>query len=166
MGLYDGKSKANLRLPEFRFDFDWKKFKVPALGLAALLIVFFFIFSIATIVAPKALDARLDPNPLDLTLLSGEKVSYLTVSVSNVTDSTAKNVLVSVETEAADSITIFPREQNIATLGKGENRTLELFAVGPNPNGQVYTGTYIITIKTTINGQDFLKQVALQLKAA
>jgi len=162
MGLYDKRTKVNLRLPEFRFDFEWKKFKRPAIGLAAALIVLFFALSIALMVQPKALEASLDPNPLDL---AKDFDSYLTVTVNNITDSTASNVTVSVETEASDAIVIFPQSREIQTLGKGETRTLSPFAVSPNNETAVYSGTYILTIKTTINGQAFEKQVALVLKA-
>ncbi len=162
MGLYDGKSRVHVSLPEFKFDFEWRKLKYPALGLAALLVVLFFAFSIALLVQPKAIEASLSPNPLDL---AKEQDSFLTVTINNVTDSTASNIVVSVETSDQHSILIFPKSQEIATLGKGETRTLLPFAVSPNPVYTVYSGTYILTIKTAINGQTFSKQVALQLKA-
>jgi hypothetical protein len=162
MGLYDKSNKINIRLPEFKFDFDWRKFKYPAIGLAALLVVLFFAFSIAVMLQPKALEASLQPNPLDL---AKDFDTYLTVTVNNVTDATASNVVVSVETEASDAISIFPKSRTIQTLGKGETRTLSPFAISPNTATEVYSGTYILTIRTAINGQNFEKQVALVLKA-
>lgn len=162
MGLYDKRNKISLKMPEFRFSFQWKKFKKPAIGLAAVLIVAFFALSIAVMLQPQAIEASLAPNPLDL---ARDYDSFLTVTVNNVTDATASNVVVTVETEASDAITIFPQTRGIATLGKGESRTLSDFVVSPNTAKQVYSGTYIITIRTEINGLKAEKQVALQLKA-
>jgi len=162
MGLYDGRPKVNLKVPEFRFNFEWKRAKKPAIGLAALMIFVFFVLSIALLVQPKALEASLEPNPLNL---AKDYDSYLTVTVNNVSNETAFNVIVSVETEASDAITIFPKERVILTLGKGETRILSPFVVSPNTAGNVYSGTYYLTIKTVINGQTFEKQVAMQLNA-
>ena len=61
MGLYDGKLRPSIA---FKFDFDWRKLKYPALGFAALLVVLFFAFSIALLLQPKAIEARLESNPL------------------------------------------------------------------------------------------------------
>ena len=159
MGLYDGGKKINFN---FKFDFDWKKFKVPLMGLGAAIVFLAFVLIVFLAVQPKPLEAGLSPNPLDLTT---DLDSFLTITVNNVTDSTASNVVVSVETEASDSITIFPKSRTIPTLGKGETRTLSPFAVSPNPSSEIFTGTYILTIRTVINGQLFEKQVLLDLKA-
>ncbi|MCK4883441.1 MAG: hypothetical protein KAS30_01090, partial [Candidatus Diapherotrites archaeon] len=104
----------------------------------------------------------LEPNPLDL---KNNMTSFLTVSVNNITAATAENVVVSVETEASDAISIFPVTRKIITLGKGENRTLSPFAISPNSGNPVYNGTYFLTISTVINGQAFSEQVAFELKA-
>jgi len=159
MGLYDGKFKPSIA---FKLDFDWRKLKVPALGFAALLVVLFFAFSIAVMVMPRALSSTISPNPLNL---SSDLDSFLTVKVNNVTDATAASIIVSVEASDQHSIDIFPKSQEIQTLGKGENRTLSPFVVSPNPGYNVYSGTYILTIKTEINGQQFSEQVALEIKA-
>jgi len=159
MGLYDGSKKLDLN---FRFDFEWKKLKAPLLGIGAALVLIVFVLAIFLAVQPRALEAKLSSNPLDL---AKENNSFLTVTVNNVTDATASNVVVFVETEASDAITIFPNSREIQTLGKGETRTLSPFSVRPNPASQVYSGTYIITIRTAINGQAFETQVALELRA-
>jgi len=121
------------------------------------------VFLLMIAVAPKPLEAKLEPNPLDVAL-DREKVSYLTITVNNVTPSTASNVSVSVATEASDAIHISPTSRTIPTLGRGESRTLNPFAISPKPGAEVYTGTYILTIKTVINGQIFEKQVQLDLE--
>ncbi len=159
MGLYDGKRNLNLN---FKFDFDWRKMKLPLLSLGTIVVLFVFAVLIFLMVQPKPILASLDPNPLNL---ANEMDSYLTVSINNVSCATASNVIVTVETEASDAITIFPKEREIPTLGKGENRTLSPFVVSPNPVGIVYSGTYNITIKTVINGQAFEEKVSLELKA-
>jgi len=159
MGLYDGSRNANLN---FKFNFDWKKMKVPLMGLGSAVVFLIVVFAIFLAVQPKPLEANLSPNPLDM---AKDFDSYLTITVNNVTDATASNVVVFVETEASDSITIFPQSRAIQTLGVGETRTLSPFLVSPNPSAEVYTGTYILKIKTTINGQAFEKEVRLELKA-
>jgi len=161
MGLYDSRKKVNLKLPEVRFDFDWKRYKVPALGLAALLVVLFFVFSIALMVQPKTLESRLEPNPLDL---ASEQNSFLTVTVKNLSGKVASNVVVSVEADAPDAIDVFPSSRVIPTLD--DRRELTPFVVRPKPGSTVYSGTYILNIRTSVNGQDFEQQVALELKAA
>ncbi len=162
MGLYDGNRGVSLKMPQFKFAFEWKKFKWPAIGLATVLIIAFFALSIALMVQPKALEASLNPNPLDL---AKGFDSYLTVTVNNVTEATANDVVVLVETVASDAITIYPRMREIPTLGKGETRTLKPFVISPNASEEVYSGTYFITIRAVINGQPFEKQVALELRA-
>ncbi len=161
MGLYDGKSGPNLN---FKFDFDWKKMKYPVLGVLAAAALLAMVLLIMLAVAPKPLDAFLEPNPLDISL-GREKVSYLTVTVNNVTAETANDVVVLVETEASDAIHISPKSRNIPTLGRAESRTLSPFAVSPMPGSEVYTGTYFFKVSAEINGQAFEKQVALELKA-
>jgi len=112
-----------------------------------------------------AISATLNPNPLDLTK-EQVGVSYLTVVLNNTTGATAKNVVVTVETEASDAIVIFPRSVTIETLGKGEMRKLEdAFVISPNPEKKAVSGKYVITITTEINGQSFSEQVMLELKA-
>ena len=160
MGLYDGKSGHALN---FKFAFEWKKFKWPVVGIAAAI----FVFAIAVLLVlpalqPRAIEAALEPNPLDI---KGGMTSYLTVTIRNVTDATASNVSVSVKTVASDAITIFPPTKAIATLGKGEKRTLSPFAISPNPASPIYSGTYFLTVSTEINGKQFSEQVALELKA-
>lgn len=161
MGLYDG-NKLNLRLPEFNFDFEWRKLKWPVLGIAAAVLVAVIAFSIFLAVQPKPLEASLSPNPLNL---AKGFDSYLTITVNNTTEATASNVLILVETEASDAITIFPRTRTIPTLGKGETRTLKPFAISPNPTSEIYSGTYILTVTTVINGQSFTQKVNLQVEA-
>ena len=160
MGLYDGKSG---HVVNFKFAFEWKKFRWPVVGIAAAI----FVFAVAALLVlpalqPRAIEARLEPNPLDF---KDGRTSYLTVTIRNVTDATANDVVVSVKTVASDAITIFPATRAIATLGKGENRTLSPFAISPNSASPVYSGTYFITISTEINGKAFEEQVALELKA-
>ena len=159
MGLYDGKRNVNLN---FKFNFDWRRMKMPLLGLGAIVVVFIFAIAIFLAVQPKPIVAVLEPNPLNL---ANDMDSFLTVTINNVSEVTASNVVVSVETEASDSIAIFPRQREIPTLGKGENRTLSPFVVSPNPASKVYSGTYILTIKTVINGKAFEEKVSLELKA-
>ncbi|MBN2067435.1 MAG: hypothetical protein JW744_03135 [Candidatus Diapherotrites archaeon] len=161
MGLYDSAKGLNLN---FKFAFSWKKAKYPVLGIAAAIIAIALVFLVVLpALQPKPIEAVLNPNPLDL---ARERNSFLTVKLNNVTGETARNIVVEVETEASDAITIFPKSKTISTLGKGETRVLEdAFVVSPNPASQAYTGTYIITIKTSINGLDAEKQVSLELKA-
>lgn len=161
MGLYDGHKKVNLRLPEVRFDFDWKRYKVPALGLAALLVILFFVFSVAMMVQPKALESRLEPNPLDL---GKEQNAYLTVAVKNLSGELASDVVVSVEAESSDAVDVFPGSRTIPTLD--DRRELTPFVIRPNPDSMVYSGTYILNVRASINGRDYEQQVALELKAA
>ena len=159
MSNYNRK-KTSLK---FNFDFDWNKVKHPVLGIAAVIFVITVtLLLILPALEPKAIASELAPNPLDL---KDGRTSFLTVSINNVTGETSSNVIVSVETEASDAISIFPATREIPTLGKGENRTLSPFAVSPNPASRVYSGTYFLTISTTINGQAFSEQVALELKA-
>jgi hypothetical protein len=160
MGLYDGKPNLNLG---FGFGFDWKKFKWPVVGVAAAI----FVFAVAVLLVLPALQPRvigvvLEPNPLDL---KDGMDTYLTVTIRNVTDATASNVVVSVKTIASDAITIFPATRVIPTLEKNGVRTLSPFAISPNPASPVYSGTYFITISTEINGKSFSEQVALELEA-
>ena len=159
MSMYNRKGSGL----KFNFGFDWNKVKYPVLGLAAVIFVIAITFLlILPALEPKAITVSLEPNPLDL---KNDMTSYLDVSVNNVTGETAENVIVSVETEASDAISIFPATREIITLGKGENRTLSPFAISPNPGNPVYTGTYFLTISTVINGQAFSEQIALELKA-
>lgn len=160
MGLYDGKSGHALN---FKFGFEWKKFKWPVVGIAAAI----FVFAIAVLLVlsalqPRAIDARLEPNPLDL---KDGMTTYLTVTIRNVTDATASDVVVSVKTVASDAITIFPATRVIPTLEKNGVRTLSPFAISPNSAAPVYSGTYFITVSTEINGKAFEEQVALELEA-
>jgi hypothetical protein len=159
MGLYDGKRNVNLNL---KFDFDWRRMKLPLISLATIVVLFVFAVAIFLAVQPKPIAASLEPNPLNL---ANDMDSYLTVTINNASEATASNVIVSVETEASDAITIFPGQREIQTLGRGENRTLSPFVISPNPSAQVYSGTYILTIKTVINGQAFEEKVSLELKA-
>lgn len=158
MGLYSG---AN---PSIKFGFVWKQFKYPVLGIAVVVIAFILLFLVVLpALQPKPLDAFLQPNPL---LLSKEQNSYLTVTINNVTGATARNVVVTVETEASDAIVIFPRSTTIETLGKGESRTLQdKFVISPNPAKKAVSGTYIITVNVKMNDLNAEKQVALELKA-
>ena len=162
MGLYDNKAVG----AGFKFGFVWKQFKYPVLGIAVLVIAFALLF-LVVLPALQAvpLDAFLQPNPLDLTK-EQVGVSYLTVVLNNTTGATARNVVVTVETEASDAIVIFPRSTVIETLGKGEMRKLEdAFVISPNPEKKAVSGTYIITVKTKVNELSVEKQVALELKA-
>ena len=160
MSMYDRKHKPNLK---FNFKFDWNKVKYPILGIfAVIFVITITLLVILPALEPRAITSELAPNPLNL---KDEKTSFLTVSINNVTGETASNVIVSVETEASDAISIFPATREIPTLGKGENRTLSPFAISPNPANPVYSGTYFITISTVINGQPFSEQVAFELKA-
>lgn len=111
----------------------------------------------------EAIYTSISPNPLDL---AKDFDSYLTVTVNNTTGSTATDVVVSVETEASDAITIFPGSRTIQTLGKDETRTLSPFAISPNTQAEIYSGSYILTVTTTINGQTFTKEITLELKTA
>jgi len=160
MGLYDGK--IDFHLPQFGFGFDWRKSRAPLLFLAVLLVVLFFAFSIWALLSPKALSFTLLPNPLDL---AKDSTSYLTVTVKNITDATATNVVVFVEAQAPDSIEVYNSPQTISTIEKDGVRTLEPFAISPNPTANVYSGTYFLLIRTSINGKDFVEQVALELKS-
>lgn len=160
MGLYDGKPSTGFG---FKLAFDWRKFRRPVIGVAAAI----FVFAVAVVLVlpalqPRAIEASLDRNPLDL---KDGMTAYLTVTIRNVTGATANDVVVSVKTEASDAITIFPPERTIVTLGSGEKRTLSLFAISPNPAAPVYSGTYFITVSTEMNGKPFSEQVALELEA-
>ena len=160
MSMYDAKHKPSLK---FNFKFDWDKVKYPILGIFAVIFVIAITFLlILPALEPRALTVVLEPNPLDL---KNDKTSFLTVSVNNITGVTAENVVVSVETEASDAISIFPATREITTLGKGENRTLSPFAISPNPSSPIYSGTYFLTISTIINDQNFSEQIAFELKA-
>ena len=160
MSMYDGKHKSNLK---FNFKFDWNKVKYPILGITAVIFVIAItLLVILPALEPRAIAVTLEPNPLNL---KNDMTSFLAVSINNVTGTTAENVIVSVETEASDAISIFPATREIITLGKGENRTLSPFAISPNPGSSIYSGTYFLTISTIINGQAFSEQVALELKA-
>ena len=117
-------------------------------------------FSIALMVQPKPLEATLEPNPLDL---GKEQNAYLTVTVKNLSGSLASDVVVTVKADASDAIDVFPASRTIPTLDN--RRELTPFVIRPNPESTVYSGTYILNIRTTINGQDSEKQVALELKA-
>ncbi len=159
MGIYNGK-RPSLK---FDFGFDWNKVKYPILGISAVIFVIAVTFLlILPALEPKAISLELAPNPLDL---KDERTSFLIVSINNVTGATAENVVISVETEASDAISIFPATRKIPTLGKGEKRTLNPFAISPNPASPVYSGTYFLTISTEINGQVFSEQIAFELKA-
>jgi len=159
MGLYDGNKRVNIA---FKLDFDWRKFKKPLIYTGAVIAFIAVIIIAFVLLQPKPLEAELDPNPLEL---AKEMNSFLTVTVHNVTDATASNVVVSVETEASDAITIFPASRTITTLGSRDKRILPPFVVSPDLTTQVYSGTYLITVRTVINGQLFEKQVSLELKA-
>ena len=158
--MYDGKNKSNLK---FNFKFDWTKVKYPILGIfAVIFVIAITLLVILPALEPRAITVILEPNPLDL---KNDMTSFLTVSINNVTGTTAENVIVSVETEASDAISIFPATREIITLGKGENRTLSPFAISPNSGSPIYSGTYLLTISTIINGQNFSEQIAFELKA-
>ena len=159
MGIYDqGKVKLDLG-----FGFSFKQFKYPIIGLAAVILVLAVtLLLILPALQPQPIEAALDPNPLDLA--KGQTNSFLTVTVNNVMDATAKNVVVTVGAVAAESLVIFPTSRTIDTLGKGENRTLNPFSIRPNPNATVYSGSYDLVVSTTINGQQFSKTVTLKLK--
>ncbi|MCX6799277.1 MAG: hypothetical protein NTW59_04255 [Candidatus Diapherotrites archaeon] len=160
MGIY---KQGKLQLPDFKFSFA--KAKKPALAVAGAAVVILVALGLMALLQPAPIQGTLDPNPLDLT--KGAQNSFLTVTVTNVTDATATNVPIRVEAVAADALVVFPKGANIATLGKGEYRTLNnAFSVRPNPNAVVYSGAYDIVITATINGQQFSKKVTLELKAA
>ncbi len=159
MGIYDqGKVKLN-----FGFRFSFRQFKYPILGLGVVIVALVCLLALAVILQPKPIVAELEPNPLELA--KGQTNTFLTVTINNVSDATAKDVVVSVHAVAAESLVVFPQSRVIDTLGKGEYRTLNPFSIRPNPNSTVYSGSYDLVITTAINGKQFSETVTLELKA-
>jgi len=150
------------KLPKFDFKIDFGRLRYPAIAIGGVAVIVTTALIAMALMQPDPIDAALYPNPLDLA--KGNLNTFLTVTVTNVTDATASNVQVSVEAVAAESLVIYPAMSSIATLEKGAHRTLPPFAVRPNPNAKVYSGSYDLIIKTAINGKEFSKTVTLELK--
>lgn len=164
MGIYDNKKKIGLK-PGFKLNFEWKKFKYPAILIAGIILVLLVFFALQWLLQPQPISASLSPNPLNL---AQAQTALLTVDVSNISSETALNAVLNIEAIADEMFVITPSSKEIPTLESGGRRQF-VFQIRPfNKNDSsagVPSGDYKIRIVFSINGQEFLKEVVLQVKS-
>ncbi|MDO8428115.1 MAG: hypothetical protein Q7S92_02785 [Candidatus Diapherotrites archaeon] len=144
-------------------DIDFSKIKWILLALAIVLILAGLYFTLTELLKPNALQISLEQNPL---LLSQKDFTKLKVTVSNVTQETAQNVLVTVKPIATEALLIDGQTENTKSFGiiaTNENRKDE-FLIRANPGKTVLAGDYKLLAETTINGQYFKQEITLTVQ--
>lgn len=153
MGIYDSEKM-------FSFGIDSKK--AAYIGIAVLLVVFFVLLAIFLSSAlNQPIEAKFQDNPL---VLSQKKYTLLEVKVTNVTESDAKNVEVTVSARDKSAIAIgigSEDKKTVSTIERGQFRVLNFLVT---PLDGINEGSYIIDIKVNINNKTFTKEAKITVK--
>ena len=160
MGIYDNKKKIDVK-----FGFSLKQLKYPLLGLLAIALIMLAFFGLQALQAffqPQAISAFLNPNPLDF---STAQTTSLTVDVVNITKVNASTANLKVIPVASEMFVVTPTEKKISTI-EADGRREFVFLIRPYPSEEVPAGDYKIQILFSINGQEFSKELVLQIKKA
>ncbi len=159
MGIYDENKFVFAGL---KIDPSQKLFKYIATAIAVVIIAIIVLSVGSNLLKPDPFRLIFSKNPLDL---SKEQNVLLKIQITNITEEKAENVLVKIVPEDNVSLLVFPIEETIAVLGKGETREL-LFTIRPDPRSEILTGQYKINIYAVINGEEFSKQSKIYIKTA
>jgi len=143
----------------FALGFETKKLKYFGLAAVAIAVLVLLAIFIST-AFNQAITARFFDNPLDM-----QKKAYtlLEVKVTNITQSDAKNVRVSVSARD-NAIFVGPAHKEIkilSTIGHGQYRKLYFLIM---PERDVREGSYLVDISATINSKVFKKELELIVK--
>ena len=142
MGIYDQGF-------DFKIAFgDSKKMWQILAAVFAVLIVAAIGFFLLQAAKPSALDFMFEKNPIK----SGE-TTKVTVKVTNITQSDASNVSLSLRANESSEFSIQPFSAGfngkIPLLSKGTSREITFIV---NPIGNELPGTYVLVARTTVNG--------------
>ncbi len=139
-----------------------KQLKTPLIILLGLIILAILVLMLINLLKPQSIDARFDKNPL----LIGEDFSTtLSITLTNITETDAKNTEVKVFPRDSERLHVFPETMNYGTLGAGEYKK-ENFRIQPNPKygSEISEGKYLLDINAKINNIVFTKTVSLEVK--
>ena len=153
MGLYEKDLDFGIELSKARL-------KVLGLIVAFVLVVVLLYYVSFTVLAPKAIAATLNDNPLSL---KEKRYTLVNITVWNVTAENARNVEVKVQAEDSGAIIIGTGEfdtESISLIESGLNRKAE-FLVWPKEG--IREGDYKINISTVLNGQEFKESLILKI---
>lgn len=156
MGIYEKKI-------EFDFASAVKQFAPIVIGIIAIFALFLIYGMISDATKPQAITADFSRNPLDLTK-NDLNFTKLEVTITNISNSNARNVLVEVSPEDTKSIVVSPQITYLGLVEKGNKRLTE-FIVRPNP-AVIRSGTYTINVYAVINGERYSKQMVLEVKTS
>jgi len=153
MGLYE---------KEFDFDFAFGKLKSKSFLTIVVFVVaiLVIIFLAVSVFQPKAINATLNDNPLDL----GEKsFTLMNVVITNTTPLTARDVMVNVKASDSESIIIgtnTEETEQIDLIESGLNRKIHFLVV---PKQGIKEGKYRIILSTEMNGNKFEESVEIEV---
>ena len=149
MGIYDDG---------FDFDLRYGKIKKPLffIGLAAVLVVVLFVLiSSVDMIKPKAVEMKFS----DATISSSDQTT-LFITITNLENVDASDVLLTVEAADKESIAVSPAKEEIDILEKNGKRIYE-FVV--NPVGSIPQGTYIVRATLKIKEKVYDSEIALRI---
>ncbi|MDD5148140.1 MAG: hypothetical protein PHH08_01615 [Candidatus ainarchaeum sp.] len=159
MGIYDNKKKANIK-----FGFSLSRLKYPAIFAGAIIVILIAFIALQGLMQQQPIKASLNPNPL---VTSQAQTTMLTVDLVNTTKTNASSALLKVQPVASEMFVVTPHTQQISTFEAGGRRQF-FFQMRPfnkeNPDSYVPPGDYKIGILFSINGQEFSKELVLQIK--
>ncbi|MDD5162687.1 MAG: hypothetical protein PHD95_00595 [Candidatus ainarchaeum sp.] len=161
MGIYDNKKKQGIK-----FGFSFKQFKYPAIFVGGLIVIIIVFLALQALLEPQPIIVSINPNPIDL---AQEETALLTVNAVNTTQQNSASSSLKVVPVASEMFVVTPALQEISTFEAGARREF-VFQIRPlnkaNPNSIVPPGDYKIKILLAINGQEFSKEIVLQIKGA
>ncbi|MCD6478411.1 MAG: hypothetical protein J7L44_00825 [Candidatus Diapherotrites archaeon] len=153
MSIYDS-TKA------FAFGFEVKKLKYLALVVILTAVIALLAMFIST-AFNQAIEASFFDNPINL---QEKAYTLLEVKVTNVTGSDASNVEVTVSAKDKSAIFVGPWHEErkiIPTIERNQYRKRHFLIV---PRRGISEGSYIISVKVTMNSHVFEKELALVVK--
>jgi hypothetical protein len=161
MGIYDNKKR-----PAAKFDFSLGQLKYPTIFLGTLIVIIIVFFALQALFQPQPIIVSLNPNPIDL---AQAQATLLTVNAVNTTQENSASASLRVVPVASEMFVVTPASQEISTFEAGARREF-VFQIRPfnkaNPDSTVPPGDYKIKIFFEINGQEFSKEIVLQIKGA
>ena len=153
MGIYDS-TKA------FALGFEVKKLKYLAFAVILTAVIALLAMFVST-AFNQAIEASFFDNPINL---QERAYTLLEVKVTNVTGSDATNVEVTVSAKDKSAIFVGPgyeEKKTIPTIERNQYRKLYFLIV---PRKGIGEGSYLISVKVTMNSQVFEKELALVVK--
>jgi uncharacterized membrane protein (Fun14 family) len=153
MSIYDS-TKA------FALGFEVKKLKYLALAIIGIVIVV-LLAMFASTAFNQAIEASFFDNPINL---QEKSYTLLEVKVTNVTQSDASNAEVTVSAKDKSAIFVGPgyeEKKIIPTIERNQYRKLYFLIV---PRKGIGEGSYLISVKVTMNSQVFEKELTLVVK--